>query len=203
MSLPDLLLSDRIILISAIIAALPMLVALGLIVQSILYRTLTRVAEERKQRMDEHTLAGEEYVELAEEQPLPQETEQVVVSKISAPTDEPEGADDEAEPTDALAPDETIVVDQQSQIKTVTVTDDANEENEENEDTADADEAPGAIQDILFDVFEDEEANARYEALLDGVEPIEAEELVEISIQVADNLRALRQAASGAAEIET
>jgi hypothetical protein len=171
-SLLDVILGQRLILISIVLAVLPLLVAVGLTV----FPLVRRLAVSKPQRagkpdLDEEAQAAEEPQEdfapdLAQEDEVPQPQAQASPVGLLA----------------GLQPQE-----------------DQAEEEESEEEEESSEQVPDALQNILASVFEDDGVAARYEVLLKGLGDVDISVLVATCDWVADQLRMVNAAASRSA----
>jgi hypothetical protein len=171
-SLLDVVLGQRLILISIVLAALPLLVAVGLTV----FPLVQQLAVRKPQRASKPDLEGkaqavggsqEDFApDLAQEDEVPQ----------------PQAQASPVGPLAGLQPQE-----------------DQAEEEESQEEQEPSEQAPDAIQNILASVFEGDEVAARYEVLLKGLGDVNISVLVAMCDQIADQLRMVNAAASRSA----
>lgn len=169
MSLQDLILEQPLILISLALALAPLVVALVFLV-------ISRVRQRRAQQARRHArqaMAAQREAALVSEQTFQEHAAMPLRTKREQPGP--------AQAELAEAEDEASQVD---------------EEEPQREGQNPTDTVSSAMQALLSDVFRDDEALARYEVLLRGLDEVDAAELALACEQLAAQLRAGRVSAA-------
>jgi hypothetical protein len=160
-SLVDLILAQKGILLSAGIAVLLLVTAIVLTIAGRIRRSLAQSARRARQ-----AAAALEQVEDAQ-QPDDNPVQQGVVQGVQV-AQSPQPAQSSVKPITQAAP----AAGQEDQPE---------QQNQEG--------AASAMQDILSSVFSDEESSARQEALMKGLDTVEISDLLTLTNSVADQLR--------------
>jgi hypothetical protein len=196
MSIVDVIFSRPEVILSLVFVALVLVAAVGLAVGPGIYRKMKKRSEARKaaraaklarqkqKNAKRNRKGGKQAAQprrkrpakVVEEEDEPGEAEDEGEGEEAAAAEEKE-AEKPAEPTPAPAPPLPLVAAAQSTP----------------EEKPAEPEAVSDIQNILDSVFVDEEANARYEALMRNIEVSSVEELVALASKVAGELRVRSQ----------
>jgi hypothetical protein len=165
MSLLDIILGQKIILLTLGIALVPLLAAVLLSLIAHLRRHQTKRAARRK-------LAAALRSQVADNR------------RQTVPESDPEGAI-EAAPAhseQSTAPRQTA--------ESTSQPDEEESEPDEETEAVEGEVVSSAMQDLLTSVFGEDDAHAQYEVLLEGLEPVSAADLAALSQELLNQLRA-------------
>ncbi len=189
MSLIDLVLSQKVVILTLAIIGLILLLAVGIVVLPIIRRKQKQWAAQRRVRLAEKAAQAEQQKQ-QKHQELKHQKRDAQKDRAAVPAVVLRSADQQSEEP------ETVAVTPQVEPEPATATEAPVQQVAAEETTAEASEtestersAASDVQDILDSVFVNDEEDSRYEVLLRGIEVVSSDELLAMATRIAAELR--------------